>query len=178
MNAMTQTRKFFTACRRVDMRINARLEERSRVMALATRCTPSYTGMPHAGGVSNRVEDGVVRLDELERELSDEIDFYVRLRRLAHEVVRSIPDTRYQDILTLRYFNSYGWERVAEEMGYESNYIWRVHGYALLKAREALERMGASDPDAAAVIQAACAMVPDPPEKKFCPAAENTLENE
>ncbi len=152
---MIQAKKFFSTCRRIDMRINARLEERCRIMDLATRCTPSYSGMPHASGVSNRIEDAVVRLDELSGELAKEIDFYVHLRRLAHEVVRRLPDDRYRDILTLRYLNGYSWGRVAEEMGYESNYIWRVHGHALLEAQQVLAELS-KDEDNAILIEAAC----------------------
>ena len=89
---MILAKRFFVSCRRIDLRIQSRTEERVRVMELATRCTPTYSDMPHASGVSNPVEQAVVRLDELDRELSEEIDFYVRLRRLAREVVRRLSD--------------------------------------------------------------------------------------
>lgn len=155
MSTTNQAKAFFQACRRLDARISALTEERVRIMAMATRCTPTYSDMPHASGTSNPVEQAVVRLDELDRRLAGEIDFYVRLRGLASEVVRRLPDSRYQEMLTLRYLNGYSWGKVAETMGYESNYIWRVHGSALLEARQILAELS-QDEGNAALIERAC----------------------
>lgn len=156
MNTTNQAKAFFQACRRLDARINALTEERVRIMALATRCTPTYSDMPHASGTSNPVEQAVVRLDELDRTLAGEIDFYVRLLRVAHEVVCRLSDDRYRDILTLRYLNGYSWKKVAETLGYESGYIWKVHGRALLEAQRVLTEL-ARDEDTAAIIEKAYA---------------------
>ncbi len=155
MNTAYQAKAFFQACRRLEVRMNALTEERVRLMAMATRCTPTYSDMPHASGVSNPVEQAVVRLDDLDRTIAGDIDFYVRLRGLASEVVRRLPDGRYQEILTLRYLNGYSWSKVADTMGYESNYIWRVHGSALLEARQVLAEL-ARDEGNAALIERAC----------------------
>lgn len=167
MNETIQAKKFFMACRGISRHIDVLRSERSRIMAFATRCTPSYSGIPHASGISDKVGEGVMRLDELERELSDEIDFYERLCFMAHEVIREIADTRYRDILMLRYLDGQRWEKIAEKMGYESNYIWRVHGYALLEAQSILDIQAAADEEAAALIGEACRRAPDLPERKF-----------
>ncbi len=151
-----QAKRFLQECTNAARHIDTLREERFRVMAMATRCTPSYTGMPHASGTSDKVYDGVARLDEVERMLEKETSFYEKMCLLAHEIIREIKDVRYRDILMLRYMSGKSWEHVAEKMGYESNYIWRVHGHALLAAQEIMDRKMLESEEAKMLIVEAC----------------------
>lgn len=132
---MNTAKDFFEKCRRLDQRINAKLEEAQRVRALACRTTTSYSDEPRGGSApQSKVEIGALRLIELEEELNATIDEYVDHRREAQRVIDVLSDSRYRDVLSWRYFSFWSWDKIAEAMGCERMQVWRLHGRALQEA--------------------------------------------
>lgn len=131
-------KKFFSYCRCIDMRVQAKLDEIARYRDILIKITPSMSDMPGSGGDQNKIENCVTRICALEDEISKEIDTLIDCRRIAMVILGKIRDDRYKDILVLRYFSGYSWAMVGARMNYERTNIWRIHGYALVAAQNAM----------------------------------------
>ena len=118
---------------RKDARIKALLERQRRYRELAERRTAVYRDMPGGGQrhVSS-VEEYATKIIDLEREIVRRIDEYADLTREVEAAIDRIGDDRYRDILRFRYVNGWGWEKIAEAMGYsDMKWLWCLHGRAL-----------------------------------------------
>lgn len=136
---------FFLGYRRIEPRIQARLEERERYWELATRMTPAYEGMPSGGDNGSKVENGAIMMLSIIADLDREIASLKYYRKLARRIISMTGDQRYADVLTYRYFNGYKWEKIMEAMHYENTQVWRIHGFALSAARRAVDIIIAED---------------------------------
>lgn len=145
---------FFMSFRRIEPRIMERIDEYDRYFDLATRITPSYGGTPSGGGdAGSKVENGAIMMKSVLAELDKEIAELRSCRRLVRRVIDMTGDTRYMDVLTLRYLNGYGWDRICEAMRYERTQVWRIHGYALVAADRAMRKIIEEDESARAIYQ-------------------------
>jgi len=115
-----------------DAEINDMLREKEHIMSRLTRMTTTISGMPHGGGESGKLTDGVGKLVELDREIDSRVDRLVELRREIEEHIAALDSDTQRRLLRLRYINGMTWERVAVEMGYERRQTNRIHGYALM----------------------------------------------
>lgn len=118
--------------RTADAEINDMLREKERIMSRLTRMTSSISGMPHGGGESDKLTDGVGKLVELDKEIDARVDGLVELRREIEGKISALDSDMQRRLLKLRYIDGMTWERVAVEMGYERRQICRIHGYALM----------------------------------------------
>ena len=126
---------------RKDARINALIERQQRYRELAERRTAIYRDIPGGGRrCSSSVEEYVVKIIDLEREIDRRIDEYVDLTREIEAVIDSVGDDRYRDILRYRYLNGWSWEKIAQEMHYDRRQITRLHGLALLEIEKNFEQ--------------------------------------
>ncbi len=139
MNPTNTAKEFFEGCRRLEQRINGKIGEAERLRLIATRATASYSDEPRSGGNGQGpVERAALQLVELEREIAAAIDEMVEHRKKAQLVIEGLPDDRYRDVLTWRYFSMWSWEKIAEAMNCERMQVWRLHGRALLEANRQL----------------------------------------
>ena len=124
-------KEFLGQARQIDQRIEARCEERERLLAkLTTGRMTHLTGMPRGGGYD--WTDAVAKLVELDRQLGGEIMELCKLKREINECIGRVEDMRYRRLLELRYRNYMRWDDIADEMGYDVRQIYRIHGEALM----------------------------------------------
>lgn len=118
----------------IDRRIEAKIEERDRLRAKleAGRMT-RLTGMPRGGG--GDWTDTVSRVIELDRQISGEIMQLCAVKREVNAAIEAVEPIRYREILALRYRNYMRWEEIAETMGYDKRYMFKIHGRALRAVR-------------------------------------------
>ena len=116
-----------------NAKINSLLARRQRYKALASRRTAVYRDMPGGGrcGCSS-VEEYVCKIVDLEREIDRRIDEYVDLTREVEGQIRALEDERYRVLLCFRYINEWSWSKIAHEMHYTVDWVWELHGKALL----------------------------------------------
>ena len=138
---MNIAKDFFDRCRRLDQRIQGKLDELAHVRAIACGTTPSYSTEPRGSATAHsKVESGVSRLIELDQQINAEIDRYADYRALAMRIIDSIGNDRYRDILMWRYFSQWNWDRIAEAFDAERMKVWRLHGRALAEANAILNQ--------------------------------------
>lgn len=123
-------KKWLERVRTLDMMINAKLEERSQVMDLATKITADVTGMPRGNGVSDKVGSAAGRLVDLTKEIDALVDSYVDQKKLVNEILGKLPVTE-QAVLRKYYVEGMTIEEVGEDMGYCSVHISRIKKRAM-----------------------------------------------
>lgn len=147
MNDMPLSAKeYLSQAYRIDQRINAKLEQVERLRALTCKATVMYDGehVSHTRNVS-AMEDTIIRLMEAEKEVNQEIDALVDLKRDIRAVLRQIREPEFQLLLELRYLCFKSWSEIAIVMEYEDRYVYKVHGRALGEVEKILAARAAKD---------------------------------
>lgn len=68
---------------------------------------------------------------DMQVEIRREVCNLVHLKNEARNKINQLSDSRYIDILTDYYINCKTWEQVADIMGYDLRWVYRLHGRAL-----------------------------------------------
>jgi DNA-directed RNA polymerase specialized sigma24 family protein len=106
--------------------------ERLRARIEAGRLS-HITGMPRGG--NSDWTDTANALIDLERTVNARVREMCREKRLAMEAIAAVEEARYREVLELYYLDGYTWEKVAEVMGYDLRWVYRLHGHALRKIK-------------------------------------------
>lgn len=84
--------------------------------AKATKITTVLTGMPRASGNHSQVEDGAIKLAELEEAYADALKDLKEMRRMLEPLIDTLEDARLSATMRLRYINGYSQEEIAESI--------------------------------------------------------------
>ena len=128
------SKEFLRQARTIDRRIDEATErvERLRAKLEAGRMS-QITGQPR-GGVSDWT-DTADRLIELEKGINARVREMCRLKRLAQEAIDAVDEARLREVLELYYIDGFTWEQVAQRMGLDLRWVFRLHGRALLRVK-------------------------------------------
>ena len=127
--------------KKLDELILAKEAERRQLWTLATRITPQMTGMPHAGGVSDKVGNIAVKLAQVAHETDEACDRYIDQKNLVISVLEKLPANEYA-VLHREYIRYMTQEAIAEDMGYSTVQIWRIKQNALKSLKVILPELG------------------------------------
>lgn len=111
--------------KKLDELIAAKEAERIQLWALATRMTPEMTGMPHGGGVTDKVGNIAVKLALLAQETDAAWDRYIDQRSEVIRTLEKLPANEY-GVLHRKYIRYMTQEDIAQDMGYSTVQIWRI----------------------------------------------------
>ena len=125
---------------RSDHSIRDLLEERQRWEALALRITPSY-GPVTAGNKSGvgRIQTSVEQIEEWEQRLDEAVARQIALRAEIEKAIGSVENGDCRTLLWKRYILGHTWERIAEEMHYSLQWVFKLHKKALDSVKEAIK---------------------------------------
>lgn len=125
----------------LDRRINSKLEQISALRETATKATSVMNDTPvsHSRNVQS-MQETIAKIVDMEHELDREIDALVDLKREITQIIKSVPSFEYKTILELRYLTFKSWSEIATLMNYDVRYVYKMHGRALKKIDELLER--------------------------------------
>lgn len=128
----------------IDARIDEKIaeiehleEKRERIMAkLTAGRTSNLTGMPRGGGYDwTEHLEAVIETEELIRaaiqDLRQEIMELCRVKREVADAINAVEPVVYRRVLDLRYRSYLDWQTIAQKMGYDLRWVFRLHGQAL-----------------------------------------------
>lgn len=92
-------------------------------------------------GPKNTLEEGIARIDELERTINIRIDELIDLKQTAFNMIKRIPDLDQQNILIARYIQNMKWDSIADEMDHEIRWVYKTHGKALIAFANSNEQL-------------------------------------
>ena len=120
---------------KLDELIKAKEAEYNQLMTMATNITPEMTGMPHAGGVTDKVGNYGVKLAMKAQEVNAAWDRYIDERDAMIQVLEKLPAKEY-GVLHREYIRYMTQEAIAKDMGYSTVQIWRIKQSGLRMLRK------------------------------------------
>lgn len=115
---------------KLDELIKAKEAEYNQLMTMATNITPEMTGMPHAGGVTDKVGNYGIKLAMKAQETNAAWDRYIDERDAVIRVLERLPAKEY-GVLHREYILYMTQEDIARAMNYSTVQIWRIKQNAL-----------------------------------------------
>ena len=125
-------KEYLSQAYRIDQRINSKLEQVVSLRDLSKKATATLSDMPHSPNKNiHSMENIIVKIVDLEKEINQDIDQLVDLKREIVTTIKRIDNPVYQTLLELRYLSFKSWEQIAVEMGYSLQHVFRLHERAL-----------------------------------------------
>ena len=133
---MNKKIEFLSRGYRIDVMINAKLEQVGSLRSLITKMNTELTDMPKDPNRNgSRVEDTVVKIVSLENEINDDVERLIAVKRDIMRVIDGVDDRKEHIVLTLRYLNFRTWEEIASELCCTVRNVHLIHGRALENVR-------------------------------------------
>lgn len=123
-------KEYLRQLKTLDNLINAKLLEKERIRALATKVTSNLSERVQGGGFGG-IENTVIKITELEIQINADIDKLVDLKAEATQIIDSLEDNKYKAILSMYYVSNLTFEQVAENTDMTFRWIHKLHGRAL-----------------------------------------------
>ena len=128
----------------LDMRIKSKIQQIDSLRELATSCTAVFSDMPrNPNHGSSKVERCVLKIIEVQEGLKDDINELVELKKEIMSTIKAVDDVELQTLLEKRYLCFLSWEKIAVEMHYSIQHIYRMHDSALAAVTEILDARSA-----------------------------------
>ncbi|HHW91193.1 MAG TPA: DUF1492 domain-containing protein [Firmicutes bacterium] len=126
----------------LDQRIHIKLEHLTSLRALATKMSATLRQDKVSGGNTSRsrMENAVVKIVDLEKEINEDIDHLVDLKAEIRETISQIEDPIGQVVLEMRYINGKGWDDIARGLRYNNRSVFKIHSRALRNVSEIKKR--------------------------------------
>lgn len=128
-------KEYLKQLKTLDNMINAKLLERERIRALATKVTSNLSERVQGSG-SGGIENTVIKITELEIQINADIDKLVDLKAEATQIIDSLEDNKHKAVLSMYYVSNLTFEQVAENTDISSRWVRKIHGKALKKFEE------------------------------------------
>lgn len=122
-------KEYLKSYQNLKQSINQKLDELSRLRALAEKSTSVLSGMPK--GFNDR-EEIYAKMIDLSAEIDGEIDKYVDKRAEIETVIEQVEDEKIKTILKYRYINGLTIEQTAEKMELSGKTIQRLTDEAIM----------------------------------------------
>lgn len=97
--------------------IEQKKREIQRIEERLTAISPNLSGMPHGGGVHDKLGEGVPELVDKKRELEEMIRGYRKEEDAINAWIDGIDDLQLQLLFSLRFREKMSWNQVADEAG-------------------------------------------------------------
>lgn len=81
----------------------------------------------------NTSEDLIIKIIDLERDITEEIDTYVDYNVKVSSQIEEMENTHYRDILFKRYVLGESFKDITTELHLSYDHVRHLHGYALLE---------------------------------------------
>lgn len=116
----------------INERIDSKIEQIAMLRTLATKTSVTLSDMPgDPNKGKSKIEELLVKIADLESEISADIDKLVELKGNIMDVINEVEDPEESLVLNLRYLNFFSWEDIAVKMDCSVRNVHIVHSRAL-----------------------------------------------
>ena len=126
------TKKEFREIIYLDHLINSkiRLLDNLKFNRLQVKSMQIKTDVVQESRNGNRQEDLIIRIMDLEKEITKDIDSLICEKKKAKTVINKL-DGPYRLVMSMRYLECMKWEEIAYRIGYSIQAVYKIHGQAL-----------------------------------------------
>ena len=134
------TEEYLNQARHLDTQINSKFSQIESLSTLATKCTATLTDMPgNKNNGTSKMEDTILKIITLQEEINSDIDVLVDLKKEIMTIIKKVENSEYRTLLENRYLSFLSWEKIAVEMKYSIQQVYRKRTEALKKIEEILK---------------------------------------
>lgn len=135
--------RYLGQIKRLDVRINNKLEELSRVKALAVKVTTSLRqDAGFGGGNHDKIGDAVAKIIALEKEIDSTVDALIDRKRIVSGIIEKVQNTDQMDVLHKHYILHESLDQIADELCMTRRNVCYIHGRALLSVAAIMQEQG------------------------------------
>ena len=125
-------KEYLSQAFRLDQKINSKLEQVSKLRNLSMKASGLRLAERISGTKDHSLmESALVKMIDLEYEINADIDRLVDLKREMATLIERVNDPSQRLLLEMRYLCGNTWEDIAQKMGYDLRWVYRLHGKAL-----------------------------------------------
>lgn len=128
-----RAKEYFAQIRKTD-RLIQRLTDTVNTLR-SSLTSQNYELKPdkvQTSGPKDTLEETIVKIMSLEEDINTRIDELVSMKKEAFSMISKIPDLDQQNVLIGRYIQMKKWEDLAAEFEYTTQWLFEIHGKALL----------------------------------------------
>ena len=130
------TKEYLSQAWYLDKRIKTKERQLDWLKSHAVYVSPKLAEVPKALSIRRSpVEEAVVRITELETEITTSIARLMQLKVEIADVIHSVNSMECETLLEMRYLAFLSWDQVAVQLGYSQDYIYHLHRKALALVR-------------------------------------------
>ena len=100
----------------------------------------NYDSQPHGSGISQVTESTATKLIELREVQRDLVDKLWTKRVEIERVIFMIENATLAELLQRKYIRLQKWDDIATDMKFDSRYIYKLHGKALVEANKIIRK--------------------------------------
>lgn len=100
----------------------------------------NYDSQPHGSGISQVTESTATKLIELREMQRDLVDKLWAKRIEIERVIFMIENATLAELLQRKYIRLQKWDDIATDMEFDSRYIYKLHGKALVEADKIIRK--------------------------------------
>jgi len=100
----------------------------------------NYDSQPHGSGISQVTEFTATKLIELREVQRDLVDKLWAKRIEIERVIFMIENATLAELLQRKYIRLQKWDDIATDMKFDSRYIYKLHGKALVEADKIIRK--------------------------------------
>lgn len=121
-------------CRELNDSINEELEKLARLKSLAVKVTPTLSLMPKSTNGDDRIQSSCEKIELQERKIDRKIDLLIDLKQsLLNDIMISVDNSLYQDLLRYRYINLLAWGDVSYRLKINYSTVKGKNNFQALK---------------------------------------------
>ena len=125
-------KEYLSQAYRIDRRINSKIGQVQSLRELAERATAAISPTPPSGTRNiHRMEDVIVKMTDLEAEISADLLQLIDLKYEIVTVIKCVESPELKTLLELRYLSFMTWEEISVELHYDIRHVHRLHSRAL-----------------------------------------------
>lgn len=100
----------------------------------------NYDSQPHGNGISQVTESTATKLIELRGVQRDLVDKLWTKRIEIERIIFMIENATFAELLQRKYIRLQKWEDIATDMKFDSRYIYKLHGKALVEVDKIIRK--------------------------------------
>lgn len=137
----TSAKAFFQQLWDIEKQVMVKAEQIERLKSLATKVTAAMSEVnSKPSGASRSTEDAMVKIIDLQNELSAEVNRLLDLKCEAYAIIRLIPNEKQRRSLEYRFLNCNTMEKVGEKLGCSTYWARETIKAALAEAEKIMKK--------------------------------------
>lgn len=129
-------KEFLTQARKLDLQIKAKIDQIQNLSAMVVRCTCAFRDVPicQEHGKS-KLDECIPKIIDLQNEVCEDMLKLFHVKRDTMRAIDSVTNVDYKLILTKRYISDEPWEKIADDLGFDLRYLYKMHRRALQEVK-------------------------------------------